>query len=241
MNRLYKSDIEWTDYTWNPITGCSKTSAGCRHCYAEKMAFRLSGRPSTGYDPKDPFGVTIRPDRLDDPKGLKNGSRIYVCSMSDIFHPEIPETFLRRVFRTMCEDRRHTYQLITKRHKRMLELAHSLPWPDHIWMGVSVEGPDYLHRIDYLRAMPTPNRYVNFEPLIEEIPRDVLNLRDIPISMVGAETGPKARPFDLDWARNIRDAALRDGAQFHMTPRRGSKDRGILDGEIWVADFRSAA
>lgn len=232
---MKRTDIEWTDFTWNPITGCTKISRGCHNCYAERMSKRLAGR--FGYPADQPFQVTLHHRRLDEPRAKTKPKRIFVCSMSDLFHSQVPEEYLNKVFQVMCETPHHTYQLLTKRHKRALELSKRLPWPDHIWLGVSVEGPNYLHRLDYLRATPAAHKFVSFEPLIERIPREVLNLDGIEFALVGAETGPGARPCDASWVQEIRDQCQADGVQVHWGIREDKKNRALLPAGSCSATF----
>jgi protein gp37 len=189
------TSIEWTDRTWNPVTGCTKVSQGCRRCYAERLAERFWGdRPFTE--------VRCHPERLNQPKSIRRPSMIFVNSMSDLFHPDVSESFIRRVFNVMAECPRHTFQILTKRSERLAEFAPTLPWPAHIWIGVSVESDDEVQRIDHLRSVPAPVRFLSLEPLIG--PLGTLDLRGIHWVIVGGESGPNARPMEGKWVRAIR-------------------------------------
>lgn len=202
-----RTTIEWTDTTWNPVTGCTKISPGCANCYAETFSERF--RNVSGHPFEQGFDLVLRPERLDLPATWKHPRMVFVCSMSDLFHEDIPEEFISRVFDTMRGAPRHTYQLLTKRAERLLELSPSLPWASHIWMGVSVENADYLHRIDALRRTGAHHRFVSVEPLLGPIPR--LDLAGIDWVIVGGESGPRARPIDPAWVRAIRDCCRTQG------------------------------
>lgn len=188
--------IEWTDKTWNPTTGCNKVSPGCKHCYAETLTKRFHQHFPNGFD------FTLRSDRLDDPRSWRKPSRVFVNSMSDLFHEQMPLDFLREVFRVMEECPNHVFQILTKRHERLLELAPELRWPENVWMGVSVENQNYAHRIDYLRKVPAEVKFLSCEPLLG--PLD-LNLKEIHWVIAGGESGRGHRPIEADWVRSIRD------------------------------------
>jgi len=196
-----RTTIEWTDTTWNPVTGCTKVSPGCTHCYAETFAERFRNVP--GHPFEQGFDVTLRPERLDLPASWKAPRMVFVCSMSDLFHEDIPDDFISRVFDTMQRTPRHTYQLLTKRVERLLDLSSSLPWASHVWMGVSVESAHYLHRIDALRRTGAYRRFVSLEPLLGPMPH--LDLKGIDWVIVGGESGQQARPIDPSWVQGIRD------------------------------------
>lgn len=189
------STIEWTDYTWNPVTGCSKISQGCKHCYAERLALRFWGdRAFTD--------VQTHLDRLDQPKRWKKGRTVFVNSMSDLFHESVPLEFIRQVFEVMEDCPQHSFQVLTKRADRLAELANELPWPNNVWMGVSVEDERTIGRIDSLREVPAAVRFLSLEPLIG--PLENLNLRGIHWVIVGGESGPGAREMKHAWVQSIR-------------------------------------
>lgn len=181
------TSIEWTDRTWNPVTGCTKVSQGCRRCYAERLADRFWGDRSF-------TDVRVHPERLDQPTSIRRPSMIFVNSMSDLFHSDVEELFIRHVFDVMVRCPRHTFQVLTKRSERLASLGQQLPWPPNIWMGVSVESEDEIRRIDHLRAAPAVVRFLSLEPLIGPLPK--LDLREIHWVIVGGESGPQARPMD---------------------------------------------
>lgn len=222
-----KTGIEWTDRTWNPTTGCQKISPGCTHCYAEALTKRFHTNFPNGFD------LTLHPERLNDPKRWRKPRRIFVNSMSDLFHEEIPLSFLQEVFAVMRETPWHIYQILTKRHERLLELSPELDWPKNVWMGVSVENQNYVRRMDYLRQVPAKVRFLSCEPLLGPLS---LDLTDIHWVIVGGESGPKYRPMKLEWAQNIRDRCQAEGVAFFFkqvggrTPKAGGR---LLDGEIW--------
>ena len=194
------STIEWTEMTWNPVTGCRKITQGCKHCYAERMAKRLKAMGSIRY--RDGFEPTLHWDLLDVPKKWKRSRVIFVNSMSDLFQEEVPVEFIRRAFETMVACKQHTFQILTKRADRLAKLTSVLPWPSNIWMGVSVEGARVLNRVDYLRSVPAAVRFLSCEPLIG--PLNELSLTGIDWVIVGGESGPKARPMQEPWVRTIR-------------------------------------
>ncbi len=194
------SSIEWTDITWNPVTGCTKLSAGCKNCYAERMAKRLKAMRSVRY--ANGFEVTLHEDALDEPFGWRKPRTVFVNSMSDLFHPDIPFEFIERVFATMIATPQHNYQILTKRSERLAELAPLLTWPPNVWMGVSVEDDRVVHRIDDLRKVNAAVRFLSLEPLIG--PLYNLNLEGIGWVIVGGESGPKSRPMERDWVESIR-------------------------------------
>lgn len=194
------SAIEWTDVTWNPVTGCSKLSAGCKFCYAERMARRLEGMGQPRYS--NGFEVTLHPDLIDAPKRWRTARRVFVNSMSDLFHERVPDEFIRSVFETMTECPQHEFQILTKRSVRLRELAATLPWPPNVWMGVSVEDARVIGRIGDLRSAPAAVRFLSLEPLLG--PLDGLDLSGIDWVIVGGESGPGARPMEAAWVRSIR-------------------------------------
>ena len=194
-----KSNIEWTEMTWNPVTGCTKVSQGCKHCYAERMAKRLTAMGAERY--RNGFSVTLHPDLVDIPRGWRLPRVVFVNSMSDLFHDDIPLAYIRRVFATMRDCPRHTFQVLTKRSERLAELAPHLPWPENVWMGVSVEDARVLHRVADLQSVQAKVRFLSLEPLIG--PLESLPLDGIHWVIVGGESGPQARPMRKEWVRQI--------------------------------------
>jgi len=199
------SHIEWTEATWNPVTGCTKVSAGCKHCYAEKLAKRLHAMGNHRYE--HGFSVTLHWDLLDRPRSWKRSKVIFVNSMSDLFQPAVPLDFIRRVFDTVAACPQHTFQVLTKRSERLREVAGDLDWPANLWMGVSVEDERVLHRVDDLRAVPAKVRFLSCEPLIG--PLEDLRLDGIQWVIVGG-----ARPMDRAWVLDIRDQCRDNGVAF---------------------------
>lgn len=194
-----KSNIEWTEMTWNPVTGCTKISQGCKHCYAERMAKRLTAMGSDRY--RNGFKVTLHPDLLDLPARWKKPRTVFVNSMSDLFHEDIPDDYIARVFDTMNRCPQHTFQVLTKRADRLPALARRLNWTPNIWMGVSVEDARVADRIGYLRQTPAGVRFLSLEPLIG--PLEGLDLEGISWVIVGGESGPRARPMKQAWVQSI--------------------------------------
>ena len=194
-----KSNIEWTEMTWNPVTGCTKISQGCKHCYAERMAKRLTAMGSDRY--RNGFRVTLHPDLLDVPRKWRQPRVVFVNSMSDLFHEDIPDAFIQRVFATMRDCPQHTFQVLTKRAGRLAALAPRLLWPHNVWMGVSVEDARVVDRIGYLQKVPAAVRFVSLEPLIG--PLEGLRLEGIDWAIVGGESGPRARPMKPEWVKSI--------------------------------------
>lgn len=185
--------------TWNPVTGCTKISQGCKHCYAERMAKRLTAMGSDRY--RNGFEVTLHPDLVDMPRGWRQPRVVFVNSMSDLFHDDIPLAYIQRVFATMRDCPHHTFQVLTKRSERLAELAPYLPWSKNVWMGVSVEDARVMHRVADLRSTPAAVRFLSLEPLIG--PLDDLSLDGIHWVIVGGESGPKARPMQKQWVSSI--------------------------------------
>jgi len=194
-----RSNIEWTEMTWNPVTGCTKISQGCKHCYAERMARRLEAMGSDRY--RNGFNVTLHPDLLDVPRRWRQARIVFVNSMSDLFHDDIPLAYIQRVFATMRDCPHHTFQVLTKRSERLAKLAPQLPWPNNVWMGVSVEDARVIHRVADLQSVPAAVRFLSLEPLIE--PLDALPLEGIHWAIVGGESGPRARPLRKEWVTSI--------------------------------------
>lgn len=238
-----KSRIEWTEATWNPVAGCSIISPGCTNCYAMRMAERLEFMRQPKYEgltrrsggrPKWNGRVRLDEDALNIPRNWKMGRMIFVNSMSDLFHEEVPVEYIREVFRTMRECNHHTFQVLTKRSQRLLEVAGGLEWPRNVWMGVSVENSDYTYRIDNLRETPAAIKFLSLEPLIGDVGR--LQLHGIDWAIAGGESGPGARPVDPQWVRSIRDQCIRSKVAFHFKQWGGvNKKRSgrLLDGRTW--------
>jgi len=226
------SSIEWTESTWNPVTGCTKLSPGCKHCYAERMAKRLQAMGQANY--ANGFKVAVHEHALELPLTWKKPQTIFVNSMSDLFHKSVPVDFILRVFEVMRKANWHQYQILTKRAERLEELNPVIPWAPHIWMGVSVESQDYAFRIDHLRRINAHIKFVSFEPLIG--PVDVLDLRDVHWAIVGGESGPGSRPMREEWAIGIRDHCRQAKVPFFFKQWGGvNKKRNgrLLDGQTW--------
>lgn len=226
------SSIEWTDATWNPVTGCTKISQGCKFCYAERMAKRLQAMGQPRY--ADAFKVTLQPDTLDLPLRWRKPRAIFVNSMSDLFHQHVPPDYIRRVFETMCRADQHRFQVLTKRSGRLRSLAGKLPWPQNVWVGVSVESDRHLNRIEDLVAVPAAVRFLSVEPLLGPIER--LPLDGIDWVIVGGESGPRSRPIEGQWVSDIRDACLDAGVPFFFKQwggRNKKRSGRSLDGRTW--------
>lgn len=204
------SKIEWTEMTWNPVTGCRKITQGCKHCYAERMARRLHAMGSTRY--ATGFEPTLHWDLVDLPRTWRRSRVIFVNSMSDLFQEEVPLEFIQRVFETMQASPQHTFQVLTKRADRLRAVAATLPWPANIWMGVSVENAAVVHRIADLAATPAQVRFLSCEPLLG--PLNKLDLRAVHWMIVGGESGPRARPMNPQWVRNLLSQARAAGVAF---------------------------
>ena len=214
-----KSTIEWTEMTWNPVTGCTKVSEGCRHCYAERMALRLRAMGNRRY--AKGFRVTLHEDLVDFPRQLRQPRVIFVNSMSDLFHENVPEEFIGRVFETMAACPQHIFQVLTKRSGRLRAVASQLPWPKNVWIGVSVENRRALARIDDLRQVPASTRFLSCEPLLEPI--DGLDLDGISWVIVGGESGPGARPMKPEWVESILEQCQRAGVAFFFKQWGGTR------------------
>jgi protein gp37 len=235
--------IEWTDATWNPVTGCTKISAGCDHCYAERFAERFRDTP--GHPFEMGFDLTLRPERLDQPLRWRISRMIFVNSMSDLFHKEIPQEFLGRVFDTMESARWHTFQVLTKRSSRMRDVLQRRyskgRGPPHVWFGVSVEDGSRKSRIRHLQETPAGVRFLSIEPLIGPI--GGLDLTGIDWVIVGGESGPGARPIESSWVREVRDQCITNDVAFFfkqwggLRPKSGGRE---LDGHEWSQFPRAA-
>lgn len=227
-----KSSIEWTDSTWNPVTGCNKVSPGCRNCYAERMALRLKKMGAERYT--NGFELTLHPGASGLPLEWKKPRTIFVNSMSDLFHEDVPLDFIMSLYGTMQSAFWHTFQILTKRSERLASLAPLLPWPSNVWMGVSIESQRYTCRIQDLRQVPAAVRFLSIEPLIGPIAD--LQLEDIDWVIVGGESGPQCRPIDPDWVRKIREICAGQGVPFFFKQwggKRKGKNGRVLDGRTW--------
>jgi protein gp37 len=236
-----RSGIEWTEATWNPSTGCDRISAGCDHCYALTLAKRLKTMGSAKYqnDGDDRtsgpgFGLTIHPDSLDVPRRWRQPRTVFVNSMSDLFHARVPLGFVQQVVETMRDTPQHTYQVLTKRARRLRLLSDRIEWPDNVWVGTSVESTDTTHRIEDLRRVDAAVRFLSLEPLLG--PLSDLDLTSIGWVIAGGESGPRARPIEPSWVRAIRDQCLEQDVPFFFkqwggrTPKAGGRE---LDGRTW--------
>jgi protein gp37 len=229
---VFNTHIEWTDATWNPTTGCTKVSEGCRHCYAERMAKRLHAMGQPRY--RNEFGLTLHPDLLELPLHWKKPRRIFVNSMSDLFHKDVPDEFIQRVFQTMNRATQHIFQVLTKRPERARHLSPDLKWTSNIWLGTSVEDMRVSGRVDHLRMIPATVRFLSCEPLLGSLAK--LDLTDIHWVIAGGESGPGARPMDPEWPRELRDKCRETGVAFFFKQWGGvQKHRTgrILDGRTW--------
>lgn len=207
---MAQSSIEWTEMTWNPVTGCTKISAGCKYCYAEVMAKRLQAMGVEKY--KDAFKVRLHENALQIPYTWKKQKIVFVNSMSDLFHRDVPFDFIKKVFKTMNENPQHTFQVLTKRPERLLRIHTELHWTHNIWMGVSVEDERVMYRIDSLRQTNARTKFLSCEPLIGALPS--MNLENIDWVIVGGESGRKARPMNEDWVIDIMDQCKKANVAF---------------------------
>jgi protein gp37 len=234
------SPIEWTNSTWNPVTGCSKTSAGCKFCYAERMAKRLKAMGQHNY--RNGFRVTLQPQALELPLSWKKPQVIFVNSMSDLFHKDVPLAYIRKVFDVMRRAHWHQFQVLTKRSDRLLSLSPKLDWAPNIWQGVSVEDERVVERIDDLRQTGAAIKFLSLEPLIG--PLRNLKLERIDWVIAGGESGPGARPMDPDWVTDIRDQCVRAGVPFFFKQWGGVQKKRtgrLLDGRTWDEMPRAVA
>lgn len=228
---MSESKISWTNQTWNPVTGCTKVSMGCQHCYAEPWAVRLRGMGQARY--ANGFEVTTHPEALEEPTHWRKPRKVFVCSMADLFHEAVPDEFIKQVFAVMNNAKDHTFQVLTKRPERLAELASELEFGDNIWVGVTVEHVDYVSRIDLLRQVPAATRFLSCEPLLGSLAD--MDLADINWVIVGGESGPGARPMDLDWARELRDRCVAMGVPYFYKQEGAKRGKGsnLLDGREW--------
>jgi protein gp37 len=226
------SAIEWTEATWNPVTGCSKVSPGCAHCYAETFAERWRG--IAGHPYEQGFDLRLWPQRLEQPLRWARPRMIFVNSMSDLFHEDIPFEFVEQVFDVMVAAEHHTFQILTKRHERLADLGPELRWPTNVWMGVSIENRRFVHRADYLRQVPAAVRFISAEPLLG--PLNELDLTDISWLIAGGESGPRHRPVRIKWLQDLRDRCNEEDVAFFFKqwggrrPKSGGRE---LDGRTW--------
>jgi len=244
-----KSSIEWTEATWNPVTGCDRVSPGCDHCYAMTLARRLKAMGAEKYqvdgDPRTSgpgFGVQVHPSALHQPKRWRSPRVVFVNSMSDLFHARVPVSFIQEVFEVMRSCPQHTFQVLTKRATRVRRLADDLEWPENVWLGVSVETSEYLHRVDELRRIPAAVRFLSCEPLLGSLAG--IDLTDIDWVIAGGESGPSYRPIEVAWARDIRDACLEADVSFFFKQWGGRTPKALgreLDGRVWDEMPRSVA
>nr|WP_163756581.1 phage Gp37/Gp68 family protein [Mycobacterium botniense] len=236
-----RSAIEWTEVTWNPVTGCDRISAGCDHCYAMRLAKRLKAMGSDKYqsdgNPRTSgpgFGVAIHPRSLDEPRRWRKPRTVFVNSMSDLFHARVPLAFIQDVFDVISDTPQHTYQILTKRSLRLSRVAGKLHWPTNLWMGVSVENANALNRVSHLCEVPAAIRFLSCEPLLG--PLTGLNLERIHWVIVGGESGPRYRRPEISWVREIRDACNDAGVAFFFKQWGGRTPKSLgryLDGRVW--------
>jgi protein gp37 len=220
------------DATWNPVTGCTKISPGCKHCYAERLSMRLQAMGQSNY--RDGFELTLQPHMLERPLHWKQPRRVFVNSMSDLFHVDVPPSYIAQVFDLMHRAHWHQYQVLTKRSERLLELDAGLKWQPQIWMGVSVENEDYLFRVDDLRKTGAHIKFLSVEPLLG--PLHKIDLQGIDWVIAGGESGPGARAVDPEWIRELRDRCIQQGVRFFFKQWGGvfkSRTGRILDGRTW--------
>lgn len=227
-----KSTIEWTESTWNPVTGCTKISPGCDNCYAERLALRLQAMGQPNY--VNGFKLTLQERMLELPLRWRLPQMIFVNSMSDLFHRDVPTEYIQRVFGVMRQARQHRFQVLTKRSQRLSRLSKELDWQPNIWMGVSVESKEYVFRIDHLRATGAYIKFLSLEPLIGPLPK--LNLKGINWVIVGGESGPGARKMQEEWVLDIRDQCLSAGVPFFFKQWGGvnkKREGRLLEGQTW--------
>lgn len=227
-----QSHIEWTDATWNPLTGCTKVSPGCKHCYAERMSARLKAMGQPNY--RNGFELTLHEHALEIPLKWRKPRNVFVNSMSDLFHKDVPEEFIRKVFEVMNQARAHKFQVLTKRSERLVRMSPMISWSENIWMGVSVESLNYVHRIDHLRQTEARIRFLSLEPLLG--PLSDLNLDGIGWVIVGGESGPGARKMEESWVLDIREQCVDAQVPFFFKQWGGTNKRKagrLLEGRTW--------
>lgn len=226
------SAIEWTQATWNPVTGCSKVSPGCKHCYAERLAQRLHAMGQPNY--ANGFDLTLQEHMLELPLRWRTPKTIFVNSMSDLFHEDVPFAYIKKVFDVMGRASWHQFQVLTKRDERLAELGNKLPWKPHIWMGVSVETEQYVHRIEALKSSGACVKFLSLEPLLGPLPS--LKLKGIDWVIVGGESGPGARPMSESWVQDIQQQCRRNRVPFFFKQWGGTNKKKAgreLDGRTW--------
>lgn len=229
---MAQSSIEWTEMTWNPVTGCNKISAGCKFCYAEVMTKRLQAMGVDKY--KDGFKVRTHEDALSIPYTWKKSKVVFVNSMSDLFHNDVPIEFIKKVFAVMNDNPQHVFQVLTKRSERLLELHNELNWTHNIWMGVSVENEKVMHRIDDLRETNARTKFLSCEPLIGPLPD--MNLQNIDWVIVGGESGRTPRKMEADWVLDIKDQCQKSSTAFFFKQWGGTNKKKAgreLDGKLY--------
>jgi protein gp37 len=229
---MAQSSIEWTESTWNPLTGCTKISPGCKLCYAERMAKRLRAMGQPRY--ANGFELTLHEDVLELPRSWQKPQLIFVNSMSDMFHEDVPARFIRKTFDVMRRASWHQFQVLTKRSDRLLELSPSIDWPENVWMGVSVENQDYEFRIDHLKQTGARVKFLSLEPLLGSLQK--LNLRGIDWVIVGGESGPGARPMETEWVLEIKEQCMKAGVPFFFKQWGGFNKKKAgrrLQGRTW--------
>jgi len=227
----YKTKIEWTDSSWNPVIGCTKVSSGCKNCYAELLAERFRGVPNHPFE--SGFDLRLQPHKLEVPLSWRKPRLIFVCSMSDLFHAEVPDSYIHDVFRVMNEAHWHTFQILTKRSQRLADLSSHLKWSQNIWAGVSAESSDHYDRISCLIRVPSKVRFLSLEPLLG--PMNEIPLKGIDWVIVGGESGPRARPMDISWARSIKSQCSKVNVPFFLKQLGGRRskrggDEAVIDG-----------
>lgn len=229
---MAESKIEWTGSTWNPITGCSKYSDGCQHCYAEKMAIRLKNMGLKKYE--NAFSLSLHHENIEDPLSMKKPQTIFVCSMSDIFHKDVPDDFILKLFNVMNKAHWHTFQVLTKRAERITDLNDKIKWTKNIWLGTTVENSKVLNRIDHLRNSNAHIKFLSIEPLLEDL--GTMNLKNIDWVIVGGESGPRARPIEEKWVLNIKEECRKSKVPFFFKQWGGKNKKKagrILQGQTY--------
>lgn len=232
MTMPQKTSIEWTEVTWNPVTGCTKISTGCKYCYAERMAIRLHAMGIKRY--RNGFDVTLQPDLISQPDKWKTPRTIFVNSMSDLFHENIPLSYIEKVFETIIRNPQHTFQVLTKRSERLVKLSSDLIWPHNLWMGVTVESSDYVFRVNDLRETAAAVKFLSCEPLLSNI--DALDLSGIDWLIVGGESGPKCRPMKKEWVTNLKRICEQTNTPFFFKQWGGTrrkKSGRLLNGRTY--------
>lgn len=227
-----KSKIEWTETTWNPITGCTKISPGCAFCYAERMSVRLKAMGKPAY--RNGFDVALHEETFNYPFQIKKPKRIFVNSMSDLFHESVPNEVIFRLITVMKEASWHTFQILTKRAERLEQIDHFIEWPDNIWVGVSIETNNYSYRMDVLRSISSKIKFISFEPLLGRI--ENLDFSNIDWVIVGGESGPKARRMEPDWVIEIKEACVNQQIPFFFKQWGGTNKKKagrLLEGQTW--------